>query len=80
MPAKTGGSHALAAFTSMIVGTMLSKYLWEYAPPLAEVGVAIGDRVAALTGTPIPREQAGAMVVIVGLSFLWGVTYHVTRH
>jgi len=27
MPAKTGGSHALSAFVSMVVGTMLSKYI-----------------------------------------------------
>jgi uncharacterized membrane protein YoaK (UPF0700 family) len=78
MPAKTGGSHALAAFVSMVVGTVLSKYIWTYTPPLAEVGAAIGD-VLGLVGIPMSREQAGALVVVLGLSFVWGVVYHVTR-
>lgn len=80
MPAKTGGSHALSAFVSMVVGTVLSKYIWEFAPPLAAVGEAVGAAVEAVTGASMPRELTGALVVVVGLSFAWGVVYHLMRH
>jgi|GEM_PF-716766 len=79
MPAKTGGSHALSAFVSMVVGTMLSKYIWTFTPPLAAVGAAIAD-VLAVVGVELSHQQSGAIVVVVGLSFIWGVVYHVTRH
>jgi hypothetical protein len=80
MPAKTGGSHALSAFVSMVVGTVLSKYIWEFTPPLARLGAFVGDVLAAATGVTFSDQQAGGLVVVVGLSFLWGVVYHVTRH
>jgi hypothetical protein len=82
MPATTGGSHALAAFATLIVGTMLSKYLWSYAPPLGEASVAVIRVLRRLTGAGIPLDEqfAGTVVVMVSLSFLWGVLYHVGRH
>ena len=79
MPAKTGGSHALAAFVSMVVGTVLSKYIWTYTPPLAKVGAAVGDGLRAVTGVGLSHQQAGALVVVLALSFAWGVVYHVAR-
>jgi hypothetical protein len=80
MPAKTGASHALGAFVSLIVGSVLSKYVWTYTPPLAEASAAVGRSVAAVVGTPLPRDLAGGLVVVVGLSFVWGVVYHLGRH
>ncbi|WP_338740688.1 hypothetical protein [Haloplanus salilacus] len=80
MPAKTGTSHALSAFVSLIVGSMLSKYVWTYTPSLAEAGATIGRQLELLIGAPLPREMAGGLVVVVLLSFLWGVVYHVGRH
>jgi hypothetical protein len=44
MPAKTGGSHAFAALASMIVGTILSKYVWNHTPSLADAATAVGTR------------------------------------
>jgi len=79
MPTKTGGSHALGAFVSMIVGTVLSKYIWTYTPPLARVGAAVGDFLRAVTGVGFSHQQAGALVVVLTLSFAWGVVYHVLR-
>lgn len=79
MPAKTGGSHALAAFVSMVIGTVLSKYIWTFTPPLAAIGAAIADGLAVV-GVDLSHQQSGGLVVVVGLSFVWGVVYHVTRH
>jgi len=28
----------------------------------------------------LSHQQSGAIVVVVGLSFVWGVVYHITRH
>ena len=80
MPATTGASHALSAFVSLIVGTVLSKYVWTYTPPLAEAGAVAGRHLAAVIGTPLSRETTGGLVVVLGLSFVWGVLYHLARH
>lgn len=80
MPVKTGTSHALAAFVSLIVGSMLSKYVWAYTPPLAEAGATVGRLLEPLIGAPLSREVAGGLVLFLALSFLWGVVYHLGRH
>ncbi|WP_251342112.1 hypothetical protein [Haloplanus halophilus] len=80
MPAKTGASHALSAFVSLIVGTMLSKYIWTYTPPLAEAGAVAGRHLSAVVGTPLSRDVTGGLVVVLLLSFVWGVLYHFARH
>jgi hypothetical protein len=82
MPATTGGSHALSSFATLIVGTMLSKYLWSYAPPLGEASVAVIQLVRSVTGASLPLDQqfAGTVVVMVSLSFVWGIVYHFGRH
>ncbi|WP_251328772.1 hypothetical protein [Haloplanus pelagicus] len=80
MPAKTGASHALSAFVSLIVGTVLSKYVWTYTPPLAEAGAVAGRHLSGLIGTPIAPETTGGLVVVLLLSFVWGVIYHLARH
>jgi hypothetical protein len=82
MPATTGGSHALSAFATLVIGTMVSKYLWSYAPPLGEASLAAIGVIRSLTGADIPVNQqfAGTLVVMVSLSFLWGIAYHVGRH
>jgi hypothetical protein len=82
MPATTGGSHAVSAFATLVVGAMLSKYLWEYAPPLGEASLATLRLVRSLTGAAVPLDEqfAGTLALMVSLSFLWGVFYHVGRH
>jgi hypothetical protein len=82
MPATTGASHGLAAFVTMIVGTMLSKFVWDLVPPLGEVSLLTIETVQNTTGADVPVSEnfAGALVVMVGLSFLWGVVYHFGRH
>lgn len=80
MPAKTGGSHAIGAFVSLIVGTILSKYVWEYTPPLAEAAAIAGGFLTGLIGMTFPRRLAGTAVVMLGLAFAWGIVFHFARH
>jgi hypothetical protein len=82
MPAKTGGSHALASFVTLIVGTVMSKYLWDIAPPLGELSLVTIETIRSLTGLAVPAEKqfAGTVVVMLGLSFVWGLVYHFGRH
>jgi hypothetical protein len=82
MPAKTGGSHAISAFVTLIIGTMFSKYLWSVAPPLGEAGVLAMTVIRESTGIAVPLTDqfAGSVVVMVGLSFVWGLVYHFSRH
>lgn len=82
MPAKTGGSHAIGAFVTLIVGSTVSKYVWELAPPLGEASMLVVEAMQSLPGVTVPvtDEFAGALLLMVGLSFLWGVVYHVGRH
>jgi hypothetical protein len=82
MPAKTGASHGLAAFVTLLVGTMLSKFVWDLLPPLGELSLRTIQTIHSLTGIEIPVSEqfAGTIVVMVGLSFLWGIAYHLGRH
>ncbi|WP_430505597.1 hypothetical protein [Haloparvum sp. PAK95] len=82
MPAKSGGSHAFTSFATLLIGAVLSKYVWTFAPPLGEASLFAIETIRSLTGVTIPvNEQfAGIAVIMVTLSFLWGVVYHVGRH
>lgn len=82
MPAKTGGSHALASFVTLIAGTLLSKYVWSLAPPLGEASLAAIRFIQQTVGAqlPVTEQFAGTIVVMVGISFVWGILYHFTRH
>jgi hypothetical protein len=81
MPAKTGGSHALAGFSTLVVGSLLSKYLWAVVPSLGEASLLAVDLLRRVTGAslPVTEQFAGSLVVMVGLSFLWGVLFHLGR-
>jgi hypothetical protein len=82
MPAKTGASHGIAAFVTLLVGTVLSKYVWAIAPPLGDLSLATVRTLRSQLGlaVPVSEEFAGALVVMFGLSFLWGIVYHFGRH
>jgi len=82
MPMKSGASHGFAAFTTLIVGTILSKYVWDLLPSLGEVSLLVVRTLQSRTGTalPVTEEFAGALVVMTGLSFVWGTVYHLGRH
>ena len=64
----------------MIVGTVLSKYVWNHTPPLAETAATVGTLLTRVTGTAFSQDLVGTMAVVAVLSFVWGVIYHVSRH
>lgn len=82
MPASSGASHGAAAFVTLIIGAILSKYVWQVLPPIGELSLFVMGRIKSLTGADIPvNEQiAGMVVVMIGLSFVWGVVYHIGKH
>lgn len=82
MAGVSGASHGLAAFVTLLVGTILSKFVWDLAPPVGDVALQITDIIQSTTGASIPvNEQfAGTLVAMVALSFVWGVVYHFRRH
>jgi hypothetical protein len=80
MPAKSGASHASAALVSIILGAVISSYIKVYAEPVARVTETIGSLVVTQVGLPLPEEMSGVLVVVVILSFVWGVAYHIARH
>lgn len=82
MPAKSGASHGFAAFGSLIIGTILSKFVWDFLPPLGKLSLHTMTLLNKQAGVNIPTSErfAGSAVVMVGLSFIWGIIYHVTRH
>jgi hypothetical protein len=80
MPAKTGGSHSFAAFTSMIVGTVISRYIWEMLPPFAHLSETVGALLLDVTGVSYSAEFVGGLLIASVLAFAWGVLYHLKRH
>lgn len=82
MPATTGASHGFAAFATLIIGTVLSKFVWEVLPPLGQLSLTVIEFVQRTTGAGIPtsKQFAGALIVMIVLSFFWGVIYYVGRH
>lgn len=82
MPAKAGASHGFAAFGTLIIGTMLSKFVWDVLPPLGELSVQTMTLLNEQAGINVPTSEqfAGTVVVMVGLSFTWGLIYHLSRH
>lgn len=82
MPGASGASHGLAAFVTLLVGTILSKFVWDLAPPVGAVALQTTNliRSALGVGIPVNEQFAGTLVVMVALSFVWGVVYHLGRH
>jgi|AntRauTorcE11898_2_1112593.scaffolds.fasta_scaffold22367_2 uncharacterized membrane protein YoaK (UPF0700 family) len=81
MAATSGALHGLSAFVTIIVGAMLSKYVWQIAPPLGELSLLLIRIIEPLTGAAIPvnRQFAGMVLVMAVLSFVWGIAYHLKR-
>lgn len=80
--AQNGGSHAVGTLLVFVVGSLLSKYVWELTPPLAEAARLLMTTTRSLTTIPLPvnDQMAGTVVVMIGLSFIWGVGYQLKRH
>lgn len=79
MPAKSGASHALAAFLSIIIGAFISNFLSAHVRVLTAASERVGGAITGLTGAVVPEETAGLLVISTFLAFLWGVAYHYAR-
>lgn len=78
MPTTTGLSHAAGTFVSLLLSATLGTHIEEY--ELVETTTdAVGTTLANATGGTISPEFGGPIVVVTGLSFLWGVAYHWQR-
>lgn len=82
MPAKTGASHGIAAFATLLIGTMLSEFVWAVLPPVGKISLLAMSVLDAQVGIDVPTSEqfAGTIVVTAVLSFLWGVVYHYGRY
>jgi hypothetical protein len=80
MPAKSGASHAFAAFLSIILGALISNFISAHTELLTDLSSAIGQVVVGITGASIPEEVSGLLLVSTFLAFLWGLAYHYARH
>ena len=80
MPAKTGASHAVASFVTIILGAFISNYLSAHSGVLWGLTRSVGGFVVGLTGLDLPEVVTGIVVIATSLSFLWGVAYHYSRH
>jgi hypothetical protein len=80
MALTSGGSHSFSAFASMLVATVISKYVWNQTPSFVEASTFVGDTFVLLTGVELAPRTAGSLLIASGLAFVWGVLYHVTRH
>ena len=80
MPAKSGLSHGFAAFTSILLGSLLSNYLAAHQSLLTDLTVTVGRTVVGLVGLTVPRNVAGLLILGTVISFCWGIAYHVARH
>lgn len=80
MPAKSGLSHGLAAFTAIILGSFISNWLAAHESVLTGLTVSVGQVVTGLVGIEASDTLAGLVVVGFWLAFVWGLAYHVARH
>jgi hypothetical protein len=80
MPAKTGGSHAVASLVSIVLASVMSGYVNAHAGSITETTGKIALAAANTVGLSLPADVAGILVFVVALSFLWGTAYHYARH
>jgi hypothetical protein len=80
MPAKSGASHASAAFLSIVLGALISNVLSAHAGLLGDTVEGVGSLVATIPGLSLSEDVTGLLVVSTLLAFLWGVAYHYSQH
>ena len=76
MPAKTGASHAIASFGSIVLGA----YISAHTSLVTGISRSIGESVLSTAGLSLPESVTGMLLISTGLAFLWGVAYHFARH
>jgi hypothetical protein len=79
MPVKSGLSHGLAAFLSIIIGSLLSTYLNTHSSFIRDSTEVVGRQLAGFLSVQVPAFVGGVVVIATFLSFGWGVAYHFSR-
>jgi len=79
MPAKSGGSHAIAAFLSIVIGALISNFLSAHTGLFRDASQSTGSAVTDVLGLGAPGQVVGLLVIAMALSFGWGVAYHYAR-
>jgi hypothetical protein len=69
MPTKSGLSHGLAAFTSIILGTIISNYLSAHETVLTDVTKIAGGMIVHVLGLNHLRTVAGMLLISSILAF-----------
>jgi hypothetical protein len=80
MPAKSGASHALAAFLSIVLGSILSNFISSHSGLLTTASESVGGTITGTTGITLSENAVGLLTISTALAFLWGVAYHRARH
>jgi hypothetical protein len=80
MPAKSGASHAGAAFLSIVLGALISNVLSAHAGLLGDFVEGVGSLVASVPVISLSKDVTGLLVVSTLLAFLWGVAFHYSEH
>ena len=79
MPVKSGLSHGLAAFLSIILGSLLSTYLNTHSGLIRGGTEFVGRQLGVILGIEVPAFVGGVVVIATLLSFGWGIAYHFSR-
>jgi hypothetical protein len=80
VPAKSGASHALAAFLSIVLGSVLSDFISSYSGLMTTASESAGGTITGTTGITLSENAVGLLTIPTALSFLWGVAYHRARY
>jgi hypothetical protein len=64
----------------MLVGAIISKFVWVQLPSFATLSRELGRLLVLFTGVQYEPQMVGTMLLGAGLAFCWGVAYHVSRH
>lgn len=84
MPVKSGGSHAVASFMSIVLGAILSAYLSAHSRLIHSLSESAGSFLQSVLGArfdaALPPRIAGILAISTVISFVWGVLYHRARH
>lgn len=80
MPAKTGASHTVGYFISVVVGSLLVEHILTYIPPSRIISRRVGVFLSAYTSVPISEEVAGMLLITGILTGIWGIGFHLYRY
>jgi len=83
MAYKSGLSHSLATFFSILVSALVTEYFKKFFPKFFEILSIIGLRLSMWieksTSFKISYEIFSILFIAIILAFLWGIVYHFAR-